>query len=132
MPSWLYAKCQGGRTHFTRCFKEEEGASEQEINMLSKYEFKRTGSCSKAGEDYAGPSGGVMTILGSTQGATEERVLPAEETECCICLSSYDDGVEIRELQCSHHFHCACIDRWLRMNSTCPLCKFNILRDGQS
>ncbi|MCO5596401.1 hypothetical protein L7F22_050462 [Adiantum nelumboides] len=111
---------------------EQEGASEQEINMLPKYEFRRTGSFSKAGGDYAGPFGGVMTILGSTQGATEERALPAEDTECCICLSSYDDGVEIRELQCNHHFHCACIDRWLRMNSTCPLCKFNILRDGQS
>ena len=46
--------------------------------------------------------------------------------ECCICISSYEDGVEIRELPCGHHFHCACIDRWLHMNSTCPLCKLNI------
>ncbi|KAI5065261.1 hypothetical protein GOP47_0019956 [Adiantum capillus-veneris] len=109
---------------------EQEGASEQEINMLPKYKFRRSGSFSKAGEDCAGPFGGVMSILGSTPGAKEERALPAEDTECCICLSSYDDGVEIRELQCSHHFHCACIDRWLRMNSTCPLCKFNVLSDS--
>lgn len=111
---------------------EQEGASEEDINMLPKYKFQRTGSFAKAGADMAGPSGGVLSILGATVGAAEERALPAEDAECCICLCAYDDGVEIRELQCSHHFHCACIDRWLRMNSTCPLCKFNVSKDGHS
>ena len=50
--------------------------------------------------------------------------------ECCICLCAYDDGTELRELPCAHHFHAACIDKWLYMNSTCPLCKFNILKNG--
>lgn len=48
--------------------------------------------------------------------------------ECCICLSSYVDGEELRTLPCNHHFHCGCISRWLQINSTCPLCKFDILR----
>lgn len=50
--------------------------------------------------------------------------------ECCVCLSAYDDGAELRELPCNHLFHCTCIDRWLLINATCPLCKFNILRSG--
>lgn len=48
--------------------------------------------------------------------------------ECCICLSVYDNGAELRGLPCHHHFHCSCIDKWLYINATCPLCKFNILK----
>lgn len=47
--------------------------------MLPKYKFQRTGSFAKAGADMAGPSGGVLSILGATVGAAEERALPAED-----------------------------------------------------
>ncbi|KAJ0582287.1 putative transcription factor C2H2 family [Helianthus annuus] len=50
--------------------------------------------------------------------------------ECCICLCTYDDGTELRELPCCHHFHTTCIDKWLFINATCPLCKFNILKNS--
>lgn len=50
-----------------------------------------------------------------------------EIQECCICLSAYEDGVELRELPCNHHFHIDCIDKWLHINATCPLCKCNVL-----
>lgn len=49
--------------------------------------------------------------------------------ECCICLSNYDDGAELRELPCGHHFHASCVDKWLYTNATCPLCKYNIVKD---
>ncbi|KAH7435442.1 hypothetical protein KP509_06G065300 [Ceratopteris richardii] len=103
---------------------EQEGASEEDINMLPKFKFRRTGSFNKTG-----PCGGILTNLQSVPGTIDEHFLPAEDAECCICLSSYDDDIEIRELYCRHHFHSACIDRWLRMNSTCPLCKFDIVKD---
>lgn len=51
--------------------------------------------------------------------------------ECCICLSSYEDGAELHALPCSHHFHCTCIVKWLKMNATCPLCKYNILKGSE-
>ncbi|CAI5980600.1 unnamed protein product [Closterium sp. NIES-65] len=46
--------------------------------------------------------------------------------ECCICLGPYEDAVLLRELPCSHHFHSACVDKWLRTRPTCPLCKYDI------
>ncbi|MCO5586177.1 hypothetical protein L7F22_040116 [Adiantum nelumboides] len=112
---------------------EQEGASEEDLNLLPKYKFRRIGTYPKAGAYMANPSGGTMSIIGTRpSGATLERVLPAEDAECCICLSTYEDGVELRELPCGHHFHCGCVDRWLHMNSTCPLCKFNICRNSNN
>ncbi|GBG73327.1 hypothetical protein CBR_g13047 [Chara braunii] len=61
-----------------------------------------------------------------------ERDISVEDAECCICLSAYEDGVELRGLPCLHHFHSACIDKWLRAKATCPLCKYNIARNGNT
>ncbi|KAH7416135.1 hypothetical protein KP509_14G077300 [Ceratopteris richardii] len=108
----------------------QEGASEEELNMLPKYIFRQTGSSTRSGMDMAGPSGGVMSLISTRlSGAAAEQTLSAEDAECCICLSTYENNVELRELPCGHHFHSACVDRWLRMNPTCPLCKFNVSKD---
>ena len=43
---------------------------------------------------------------------------------CCnICLAPYEVGDELRTVKCMHKFHKLCIDRWLRMNAVCPVCK---------
>lgn len=51
--------------------------------------------------------------------------------ECCICLTSYENGAELNALPCNHHFHSTCIVKWLKMNATCPLCKYNILKGNE-
>ncbi|RWR87616.1 E3 ubiquitin-protein ligase-like protein isoform X2 [Cinnamomum micranthum f. kanehirae] len=103
---------------------DQEGASDEDIRQLPKYKFQKI--CEKLTGETSEPSGGIMTECGTD--TPVEHVLSAEDAECCICLSSYDDGVELRELPCSHHFHCACIDKWLYINATCPLCKYNIIK----
>ncbi|CAI7799131.1 unnamed protein product [Closterium sp. NIES-54] len=54
--------------------------------------------------------------------------IPFHPQLCCICLGRYRDGVDLRELPCSHHFHQSCVDTWLKINSSCPLCKEDISR----
>ncbi|XP_057428207.1 RING-H2 finger protein ATL70 [Lotus japonicus] len=45
-------------------------------------------------------------------------------TCCSICLGDYKDSDMLRVLpDCDHVFHLKCIDPWLRMNPTCPLCR---------
>uniref|UniRef100_A0ACD5VQ20 Uncharacterized protein n=1 Tax=Avena sativa TaxID=4498 RepID=A0ACD5VQ20_AVESA len=46
-----------------------------------------------------------------------------EDQECCICLAQYREKEEVRQLPCTHMFHLKCVDRWLRIISSCPLCK---------
>ncbi|XP_061359274.1 E3 ubiquitin-protein ligase At1g63170-like [Gastrolobium bilobum] len=106
---------------------DQEGATKEEIDQLPKYEFRMIKEFKEEGEIQES-SRGIMTECDSD--TASEHVIALEDAECCICLSAYDDGVELRELPCNHHFHCTCIDKWLLINATCPLCKFNILRIG--
>ncbi|CAI0387562.1 unnamed protein product [Linum tenue] len=47
--------------------------------------------------------------------------------ECAICLEDYNGGEPCRIMPvCKHMFHVACIDNWLRVNITCPVCRQRI------
>jgi len=46
------------------------------------------------------------------------------DTTCSICLCEYESGDDIRKMPtCDHHFHAACIDEWLLLNASCPVCR---------
>lgn len=46
--------------------------------------------------------------------------------ECAVCLGAMEEGERARTLpNCDHLFHVGCIDTWLRVHSTCPLCRRN-------
>ncbi|GFP93407.1 E3 ubiquitin-protein ligase at1g12760 [Phtheirospermum japonicum] len=45
---------------------------------------------------------------------------------CCICLAKYLNNDELRELPCSHFFYKECVDKWLKINASCPLCKAEV------
>ncbi|XP_022997272.1 putative RING-H2 finger protein ATL69 [Cucurbita maxima] len=55
----------------------------------------------------------------------ESRRLPApNHGPCSICLSDYQPYDSVRCIpDCRHCFHSACVDEWLRMSATCPLCR---------
>lgn len=51
---------------------------------------------------------------------------PLDDTTCTICTESYTSGDNIIILSCAegkHHYHKDCIERWLRINPTCPQCR---------
>ncbi|XP_029282047.1 E3 ubiquitin-protein ligase arkadia [Cottoperca gobio] len=53
----------------------------------------------------------------------------AGNSQCQICFCDYTDGEKLRMLPCFHDYHVQCIDRWLKDNTTCPICRAN-LADG--
>ncbi|GLT78269.1 hypothetical protein SLA2020_498090 [Shorea laevis] len=105
---------------------DQEGASKENIDELPKFKFRKITDDEKITGNVQKPPGGIMTECGTD--SPIEHIVSQEDAECCICLSAYDDGVELRELPCGHYFHCACVDKWLYINATCPLCKYNILK----
>ncbi|XP_059649721.1 E3 ubiquitin protein ligase RIE1-like [Cornus florida] len=105
----------------------QEGASEADLSILPKYRFQ----ISSNDEKPSVGAGRMVPIETSSSYVANERVLLPEDAECCICLSPYEDGAEIHSLPCNHHFHSTCIVKWLKMNATCPLCKYNILKGNE-
>lgn len=55
----------------------------------------------------------------------ESKRLPKpNDNTCPICLSEYQAKETLRTIpECNHYFHANCIDEWLKMNATCPLCR---------
>ncbi|KAK4373376.1 hypothetical protein RND71_008760 [Anisodus tanguticus] len=105
----------------------QEGASDEDLRVLPKYRFHL---CKDEEKPSVGAGRMVPIETSSRYLATESIFLP-EDAECCICLSSYEDGTELHALPCNHHFHSTCIVKWLKMNATCPLCKYNILKGNE-
>ncbi|KAG6585434.1 E3 ubiquitin-protein ligase [Cucurbita argyrosperma subsp. argyrosperma] len=107
---------------FREDMTQTRGATTESINALPTYKFKLKKS--RSGDDRennsgAGEGGGGVVAAGTEK----ERVISGEDAVCCICLAKYANNDELRELPCSHFFHKECVDKWLKINALCPLCK---------
>ncbi|CAI9092536.1 OLC1v1027797C1 [Oldenlandia corymbosa var. corymbosa] len=61
------------------------------------------------------------TVLGESK-----RLPNPEDNVCSICLGEYKPKESLRTIPaCKHCFHSNCIDEWLRLNATCPVCRKN-------
>ncbi|TVU41425.1 hypothetical protein EJB05_14942, partial [Eragrostis curvula] len=57
--------------------------------------------------------------------AEARKQRPAAQQACCpVCLENYADADVVRALpDCGHLFHRECVDPWLRLRPTCPVCR---------
>ncbi|KAE9449282.1 hypothetical protein C3L33_18812, partial [Rhododendron williamsianum] len=53
---------------------------------------------------------------------TEETDLKSESS-CAICLGEYEVGGEAKEMPCRHRYHSGCIEKWLGIHGSCPVCR---------
>jgi hypothetical protein len=69
-----------------------------------------------------------------TLSASEDSIarLPVKHIEttcgdhCCICLDQFEKGDLAKTMSCEKHtFHAKCLDEWLHVKATCPLCLTN-------
>ncbi|XP_058111801.1 E3 ubiquitin-protein ligase At1g12760-like [Magnolia sinica] len=100
------------------------GATPESIGSLPTYKFKskKNGNRGESEINVEGANeGGILA-----PGTDKERIVSAEDAVCCICLARYVDNEELRELPCTHFFHKECIDKWLKINALCPLCKSEV------
>ncbi|CAN0839509.1 Probable E3 ubiquitin-protein ligase ATL44 [Linum grandiflorum] len=74
----------------------------------------------------------LMMKLGCVQYGSAET--ETKSGECAICLEDYNVGEPCRIMpSCRHMFHVDCIDNWLNMKISCPLCRrcvFNLMTDS--
>ncbi|XP_042378861.1 E3 ubiquitin-protein ligase At1g63170-like isoform X1 [Zingiber officinale] len=99
----------------------DRGATLESINALPSYKFKTKRRKNKGDSERSLDGHSTDGILAA--GTDKERTISAEDAVCCICLAKYVDNDELRELPCTHFFHKECVDKWLKLNALCPLCK---------
>ncbi|WCJ29779.1 RING/U-box superfamily protein [Euphorbia peplus] len=97
---------------------QTRGATSESIDALPTYKFKLNKK--RNGDDHNSVAGDGGTVAAGTE---QERSISGEDAVCCICLAKYANNDELRELPCSHFFHKECVDKWLKINASCPLCK---------
>ena len=78
------------------------------------------GSENRGADDFSIKALPVATIR------NVKKDLPEEKRNCSICLDEFENGHRRRTLPCLHGFHEDCVDRWLRSNASCPICKHAI------
>jgi hypothetical protein len=48
---------------------------------------------------------------------------PDDNETCGICIDEFVNDEILTELPCKHYYHKTCVDKWLTINKTCPLCR---------
>lgn len=58
----------------------------------------------------------------------EKRAVSVEDAgkNCAICTADYRPPEQVRTLPCKHYYHVGCIDEWLKVAPSCPLCKTEV------
>jgi len=77
------------------------------------------------GSENRGADEAMISSLPSSTIAKASE-LQEDQKQCSICLDEFCDHDRVRRLPCLHYFHEDCVDRWLRSNASCPVCKHHI------
>ncbi|XP_063627308.1 E3 ubiquitin-protein ligase RNF115-like [Cydia splendana] len=62
-----------------------------------------------------------------SEAVTEEQA--AANTSCSVCWENFQLGEMVSKLQCEHIFHSTCIEPWLQLHATCPICRRSLLTE---
>lgn len=55
-----------------------------------------------------------------------------DNTQCSICLGDFEADEEVRRMPCRHTFHADCIENWIKLKHSCPLCVAPITTENSS
>jgi len=127
-------------------FADNLSCSSASSNKPSKYDesaectsSRQFSSCSSHGGCSSGPCIGRRTEtnlpIPSWFSSMISSMLPTRKLErgaleiqgaCAVCQYDYDIEDEVVETPCNHIFHRNCLEPWLRLNTTCPHCRFEL------
>merc|ERR1719310_897898 len=78
-------------------------------------------------DEIAGASPDTIDGIETISYGTFQEMLLSEhdkpEEECCCCSEVYDEKAVIKRTPCGHVFHEQCLAKWLKVSTTCPLCR---------
>ncbi|KAL7422499.1 hypothetical protein Q5752_003147 [Cryptotrichosporon argae] len=80
----------------------------------------------------AGPQGPLpasdVVIEGLPRFTFDEKSLESSTyKDCPVCKDDFGVGDEVMRIPCSHIFHPECLQPWLKVNGSCPVCRFSLV-----
>lgn len=54
------------------------------------------------------------------------EVAGGEDDRCPICLEEWEAGEKAKRMPCKHRFHGECIEKWLNVHGSCPICRYEM------
>uniref|UniRef100_A0A0D9WFL1 RING-type E3 ubiquitin transferase n=1 Tax=Leersia perrieri TaxID=77586 RepID=A0A0D9WFL1_9ORYZ len=98
---------------------DEEAASSADTSRRASWRGWPAGKREEEEEDIA--SSLPVSVYNSAS-------VDGKAAECAVCIVELRDGDTARLLpRCGHRFHADCVAAWLRLHSTCPLCRAAVL-----
>ncbi|PIN24072.1 Ubiquitin--protein ligase [Handroanthus impetiginosus] len=57
-----------------------------------------------------------------------------DDEQCVVCLEEWENGEKAQEMPCGHRFHGDCIEKWLKIRASCPVCRYEmpVDEDGEA
>jgi hypothetical protein len=68
----------------------------------------------------------IAKMLPIKYSEVEEKHKKDRNIQCSICLSEYEKDDLVTLLKCDHIYHIDCINNWIKNNSKCPVCKYDL------
>ncbi|WOL06270.1 E3 ubiquitin-protein ligase [Canna indica] len=99
-------------------------ATEDDIDPdnMSYEELERLGEA--MGAESKGLSDELISFLPTSTYKTGLFSKKGKQEECVICRMAYKNRDELITLpSCQHQYHKDCINKWLKINKACPVCK---------
>ncbi|GAA0162784.1 ubiquitin-protein ligase [Lithospermum erythrorhizon] len=102
----------------------QHSISPLEVLVLVNFQ---TGSITMVeGSGSGGKEGPLPASKASIEAMRKVEVREEEGVvECPICLVEFGEEV-VREMPCMHKYHGRCIEKWLGIHGSCPLCRYQM------
>lgn len=80
--------------------------------------FNNLGSATKTGQPPATKE--------SIEAMEKVEIEEGDGGECVVCLEEFEVGGVVKEMPCKHRFHGKCIEKWLGIHGSCPVCRYQM------
>jgi len=117
------------RRHNVEIFEVSEsvdrGADSEQLNALVTVTYSKKKRSSFECTVIDGDSDNLADCKRGPLGSYTRDSLD-HDAMCVICTDPFVQDEKITHLPCAHKFHMLCLMQWLRLRSTCPLCRLDI------
>ncbi|XP_011683664.1 E3 ubiquitin-protein ligase RNF126 [Strongylocentrotus purpuratus] len=76
--------------------------------------------------DGHGPPPATEVDIRRLEMITINNIHIEQSADCPVCMEAFKGDEAAKRLPCTHFFHPKCVETWLEMHNTCPVCRKSI------